>query len=248
MKQARISESKIALHHTNSMTTPEPKGTARSLWRTSRLALLGLLASAVACHSPAMYDFPIQEHVFTIDSLPESLAREIDSSLQDEGIEVAVRARPKGTIKGERIGDFQFLIKNQSYYTGDEFLKLVNRLRQERGENPIILNRTTIAQEYSSAAAQGEAHILLSLKLSPGARAFYKDTGEEISFDGALKNGLARFHYPREKDEEYVDIFVLPAGASNRFTPSEFQRISLHAPFNTTTKPWKSSWYKGIMP
>jgi hypothetical protein len=218
--------------------------------RLLRMAAIALSLSSCSLLEPqqiAGQDYLVHQHQFTIRSLPDSVAHEIASELQTRDIHVLLRGIPTSFESEEKIGDYTFVIKDQPYYTGQEFQKLINTIRS-KGSPRIALQRTAIHQIYSAAGFEAMVPLTLSLSIPAGHKAYFKKNRQEIRLNQNEYEPIATFTYSKEPGEKYLDVYTLPEYTSSSTIPRNYQRIELSAPYQTEVLDWHQSWYSAILP
>lgn len=200
--------------------------------------LVVVVALAGGCVSPVA----IREHRFTVSDLRDTAATQLESELKKDGVNVRrVDSQAKGSILGDRIGDYTFVISDPDY-TDRDMAKVTERVTNPKREDPIVLRSTTVEQRYVSASGDGTARVELRVDLTENAKAFYKKTGTQIALRRTPGQQTATFDYQRKSREEYIDIYVVPDYAEATFKPKTFLRISLSHPYATQRLRW-DPWY-----
>lgn len=190
-------------------------------------------------------DFIIAEHEFTVAALQESTATEIQKELEAANLKVRFKP-PKQTTKvdGKSVGTYTFVIKDDNYST-DKFREIVEGLRDHKRSEPLSLSSTHITQKYTSASGSGSGEIIINLTLTEGAIAYYKDSRKPVRLKQDGKS--LRLHYKRKKNEEYVDIYIIPASRSPDDHPNTFHRFPLTYPYEPTIMEWDPPWYMRLL-
>jgi hypothetical protein len=196
---------------------------------------------------PSGQDYRIQQHQFTISALPERIAHEIAAELQARDIHVLLRGVPTEFLGDEKIGDYTFVIKDQPYYTGSEFHRLINSIRS-KGTPRIALQRTAVHQLYTAEGFKAATPLTLSLEIPRGYVAYFKKDKQKVPLENQDGGEIASFSYTKEPGEKYVDVYTLPSYAPVNQSPRTFQRIQLSAPYKTEVLDWHEAWYSAILP
>ena len=203
--------------------------------------VFSLFILVVGCASNG--NFPIKEHRFKITDLRESTAQEIISKIEESQYNAYIKDKSyKTTVVGEEVSDYTFVISDPNY-TNNDIAYIVNRILGQNRRDPVVLRSTTVVQEYSSASGAGTAQVRLRIDITKNANAYYKATGYPIDVKWDNSGNSAWFLYDRQENEEYVDIYILPAQTPPDSKPNKFQRISLHSPYNAQILNWKQSWF-----
>lgn len=192
------------------------------------------------------HDFPVTEHKFVISNLRASTVAEIKAEIEGEGVNVQLlKATPKGAILGEPIQDQEFTIVIVGDNYGEaKFAKITRLIMRDNRSDPIVLRTTKIEQEYASASGEGNAAVKLRVEVTENAKAYYRETGLPVEIRRSEKGDDAWFEYQRRANEEYVDIYVVPEGATRDYLPVTFLRISLSYPYRSTREPWQNAWQR----
>jgi len=207
----------------------------KSKWNWGLVLVVGM---ASGCVSPVA----IREHRFVVSDLRDTAATAIESELKKDGVNVRrVDSQAKGSILGDEIADYTFVITDPNY-TERDMAKVTKRVTNPKREDPIVIRSTTVEQRYVSASGEGTARVELRVDLTENAKAFYKKTGTQVALRRSAGQQTATFDYQRKSKEEYVDIYVVPDYAETTFKPKTFLRISLSYPYATQRLPW-DPWY-----
>ena len=204
-----------------------------------------VLVVANGCAGPVA----IREHTFVVSDLRETAATQIESDLKKQGVNVRrVDAQTKGSILGDEIADYTFVVTDPNY-TERDMARVTKLVTNPRREDPIVIRSTTVEQRYVSASGEGTARVELRVDLTENATAFYKKTGAQVALRRGVGQQTATFDYQRKSKEEFVDIYVVPDYAEAGFKPKTFLRISLSHPYATARlhwDPWYVRWWKAL--
>lgn len=203
------------------------------------LGLLAICLVAIGCRSP----ISIQGHSFTITELRESTAREIESEIKKDGINIKITKREPsgGSIFGEEIADYTYQVVDPNY-THKDMVRVTRRITNPKRDDPVAIESTMVEQRYGSVAGEGTSNVRLRVEATEGAQAFYKKTGLPLQLRPSRGQQSIEFDYLRRRREEYVDIYLIPQHADPDFKPRTFLRISLSHPYETRRLPW-DPWY-----
>ena len=214
----------------------------------SKIASVSIFLGLVGCGS-SHKAISIAHHEFVIEQLREPIAEEIRKAIEARGVDVQMQAEGDRETLGPDliVSNYRYTVGNAEY-TERDFLDTVYSIRDEEREDPIALQETKIVQRYASGTGAGTAKVELSVRVTKNARAFYKESEEQIQ-GATYKENKVFFNYPRRKDQEYVDIFIVPDGKDDKYRPAKFRRISLSHPYEEVVMDWESRpWYWWLWP